>query len=139
MDNVASILIIGAFAAILGYSPIDCHSQPDKSGYDSQDVKMVMLKIDLQDGFINDMVNIRINGEEVFNKHGVKTRFQIGYAESFEVKVEQGLLNVEVTLPLKNISESAAFEISNDMYLGISVTPENTISIRPSIKAFGYL
>ena len=139
MNNSTSTILMGVLVVVLGYSPITCYSQRDKSSFDNQDVKMVLLKIDLQDGFINDEVNIRINGVEVFHKQSVKTRFQIGYAESFEVNVEQGLIKVEVTLPSKTLSESTTFEISNDMYLGVSVTPNSTISIRTSNIAFGYL
>jgi hypothetical protein len=136
--RLTSIIPICMFAVFVGYSPIPCYSQSDKAHVDDQDVTMVTLKIDLQDGFMNDEVNIRINGAEVFHKKDVRTRFQIGYAESFEVTAEQGSIKFEVILPSKSLSESVVFEISNDMYIGVSVI-KNTIHIRASEIAFGYL
>jgi len=60
---------------------------------------MKLLHIAFQEGFADDTVVIRVNGKEVFRKASVKTRTQIGYAGSFEVNVQEGSVNVEVTLP----------------------------------------
>ncbi len=46
---------------------------------------MVLLHIAFQEGFTDDTVVVRVNGREVFRKGSVKTRLQIGYADSFEV------------------------------------------------------
>ena len=64
---------------------------------------MPLLHIAFQEGFTDDTVVVRVNGEEVFHKGSVKTRLQIGYADSFEMTVEEGSVNVEVLLPLKNL------------------------------------
>ena len=95
---------------------------------------MTPVRIALQDGFEGDTVAIRVNGREVFKQENVKTKHQIGKAASFEVSIEEGTANVQVDLPLKNISETIAFKVSDKTYLGISVEEdkiEHTVSSEP--------
>lgn len=100
---------------------------------------MAPLIIALQDGFADDLVVVRVNDQEVLRKEDVKTRYQIGLAHSFEVSVQAGSANVEVALPQKNLSELIAVQVSNPVYLGVSVTPGGKISYRVSQEPFGYL
>jgi hypothetical protein len=100
---------------------------------------MALLHIALQDGFMDDTVVISVNGKEVFRMAGVKTRFQIGYADSFELKGQEGSVNVEIALPLRRLSESILLQVSTPVYLGVSVTPEGGLSYRISHEPFGYL
>ncbi|MGI0484968.1 hypothetical protein ACN4EK_05990 [Pantanalinema rosaneae CENA516] len=84
---------------------------------------MPLLRVALQDGLINETVIVRVNNEEVFQKTGVNTRFQIGFAELFELDVQDGKnKKVEIVLPSKQQSESQTLEISKPTYLGISIT-----------------
>ena len=80
---------------------------------------MKQLRIDLQAGFSNDTVKIRIDNHEVFQKEGVSTDYSIGRADSVEAEVKEGDLTVEVSLPKKNLSK--AIEISKAAYLKVSV------------------
>ena len=64
---------------------------------------MGLLHVAFQEGFRDDAVVVRVNGEEVFHKGSLKTRLQIGYADSFELTVEEGRVDIEVLLPLKNL------------------------------------
>ncbi|MCA1991950.1 MAG: hypothetical protein LDL41_07875 [Coleofasciculus sp. S288] len=105
----------------------------------NKEVAMALLTVDLQDGFAGDFVVIRVNEREVFRREGVKTRFQTGYADSFEVNVQEGSATVEVALPKKNVSKSITVQVSNPIYLGVSITPEGKISYRVSQEPFGYL
>ncbi len=101
---------------------------------------MVLLHIALQEGFEGDTVVIRVNGKEVFRKPSVKTRLQTGYADSLEVNVQEGPVNVEVTLPARNLSESIEFRASGRVYLGVSVTRDGRISYKePRTEPFGYV
>lgn len=101
-------------------------------------VFMVLLKVDFQDGFEGDLVTVRVNGAEVFRKEGVKTRLTLGLADSFEVDIPEGKVNIEVTLPMKNISGTTSMEISGPVFLGISVQ-DLRISFRRSDTMFTYL
>lgn len=100
---------------------------------------MPILNVNLQEGFVNDTVVVRVNGQEVFNKTSVKTKLQIGLANVFQVDVPEGLLDIEIALPLKNVSESLALEVSSPVHLGLSVNHEGRITHRISQEPFGYL
>ncbi len=98
---------------------------------------MKALRIALQDGFEGDQVVVKVNGKEVFKQENVKTKRQIGKAASFEVEVEEGTANVEVSLPLKNLSETIAFKVSGEAYLGVSIA-EGKIGHKVSSEPFRY-
>jgi hypothetical protein len=98
---------------------------------------MPAVRIALQDGFEGDPVVVKVNGKEVFKQDNVKTKRQIGKAASFEVEVEEGSANVEVSLPLKNLSETIAFKVSGEVYLGVSIA-EDRIEHRVSSEPFRY-
>ena len=100
---------------------------------------MSLLHIAFQEGFFDETVVVRVDGREVFRKDGVKTRLQTGYADSFEIDVQEGSVNVEVALPSKNVSESMTLQVSNPVYLGVSLIPDGRVHSRVSSEPFGYL
>ena len=100
---------------------------------------MSVLRINLQEGFTNDTVVVWANGQEVFNKTGVKTRLQIGLAGAFEVDVPESSVDIQIALPLKNVSESFELQVSEPVHLGVSITHEGRITHRVSQEPFGYL
>ena len=99
---------------------------------------MVLLRIDLQDGFKGDKVIVKINNNEVYRKEGVKTELTLGYADSLEAEVPEGQCTVEVTLPERGISESIHLKIMAPVYLGLSVL-DGKIVYRLSNTFFAYL
>lgn len=126
-------------ALSVSLSPLSYQHRSDHLLYGGQSMATELLHIALQDGFINDSVVIRVNGQEVFNKTDIKTRFQIGLADSWEANVNKGKVEVEVILPLKKISKSTILEVSNPTYLGVSLTPEGGIEFRVSKERFLYM
>lgn len=100
---------------------------------------MTLLHIALQEGFVDDTVLIRVDGQELFHETDVRTRFQTGYANSIDLNVEEGTVNVEVAMPLRNLSESVVLMVSAPSYVGVTLTPEGTIHFRLSREPFGYL
>lgn len=108
------------------------------STYLYKETAMALLIVNLQDGFEDDVVVVKVNDQEVFHKEGVKTKLLIGYADSFEVKVADGSVNVEVILPLRNLSETIVLEVSTVAYLGLSMH-EGRIDYLISNEPFGYL
>ena len=99
---------------------------------------MALLHVAFQEGFADDAVVVQVNGEEVLHKESVKTRLQIGYADYFEVTVEEGSVNIEVLLPLKNISETIVLQVSTAVYVGVSIH-HGRIGYQISDEPFGYL
>jgi len=79
------------------------------------------LKIDLQNGYSNDLVVIRVNGKEVFRKNGVTTKLLLGVADSIQLEVSDMLAKVDVDIPSKDLSETMSLRLSAPTYLGISV------------------
>ena len=98
---------------------------------------MATIRIALQDGFEDETVVISVNGKEVFNQANVKTKRQIGKAAACELKLEDGPADVEVSLPLKKLSDHIAVKISGDVYLGISLA-DGRIEHRISSEPFRY-
>ncbi len=106
----------------------------DPNAPDVEEVLMTIIRIALQDGFEDDTVVISVNGKEVFNQKKVKTKRQIGKAAACELKLDPGPADVEVSLPLKKLSETIALKVSDDVYLGISLIDgrlEHRISAAP--------
>lgn len=99
---------------------------------------MANLHIALQEGFDNEAVVIRVNGKDVFNKQDVRTRLQIGLADSFEVEVEDGPATVEILLPEKNLTKEIQTLVPQEPHLGVSLVA-GEIKHRASETPFGYV
>ena len=98
---------------------------------------MPLLHIDLQEGFESEPVAISVNGQEAFHKPAVRTRTQIGLADSFELTLPPGDTTVQVTA--RGTTATFAVPLQDTVYVGISITPEGEIVQRTSSQAFGYL
>jgi hypothetical protein len=107
----------------------------------SEGATMPLLHIAFQEGFMDDIVVVRVNDKEVYRKPNVRTELQIGFADSCEVDVRENMVKVEVVLPLRSLTKSipVVFDSSAPVYLGLSITPEASISERVSREPFGYL
>jgi hypothetical protein len=101
---------------------------------------MPLLQIDLQEGFTDDAVEIRINGVEHFSRSGVKTRMQIGLATSLEgIEVPQGTTHIEVTLPQKHLSKTITVPVIGPTYMAVSISRAGQIEYQLSSEPFGYV
>ena len=99
---------------------------------------MTLLHIAFQEGFQDDTVQVRVDGREVTQMEHVTTRTQIGLADSFEMDVQEGMMEVEVLVPSKALSKRITLPVSNAVYLGVSVDDRGLIH-RVSEEPFGYL
>lgn len=100
---------------------------------------MALLHIALQEGFVKDSVIIRADQQEVFQQQTVTTRTQIGLAEWVEVTLPEGQTTLEVAVPSKGIAQTIPLQLSGNVYLGISITPDGRLEHQLSKEAFGYL
>lgn len=98
---------------------------------------MVTLAIDLQDGFEDDRVLVRVNGEEVFHKEQISTKLLLGLADSFETEVEKGPVSLEIRVETRDIVETVPLDVSADIYLGVSIV-NGMLDYTVSDKPFGY-
>lgn len=79
------------------------------------------LRIDLQEVFKDDTVVVFVNGEEVYHKTGVTTNWSVSIADTVEVMVPKGGVEVKIHLPLRNLSRTVDFFLSEPVYLGVKV------------------
>ena len=98
---------------------------------------MPSMRIDLQEGFNDDVVEVYVNGVKVLEKEGVTTKRMLGLALSSEIEVTDGDLDVEVRVPTKNLAKTFSVASSNTPNLGISISNGELKSIT-SKKRFGY-
>jgi hypothetical protein len=100
---------------------------------------MARLHVAFQDGFEDDAAVIHVNGKEVFRAKGLKTRLQIGLANSTDLDVGPGTARIEVAIPSRNESVSLQLDVREPVYLGISITAAGKIAHRIAREPFGYL
>lgn len=62
----------------------------------SENARMMMLRVRLGEGFQNDTVSVRVNGEQVFHKEGVSTDWTISRADSLEIRTAAASVQLEV-------------------------------------------
>jgi hypothetical protein len=96
------------------------------------------LHIDLQDGFENDEVIVRVDGREVFHKDGVSTDIRISRADGLETPTAKPEVTVEIELPKRKLKASQRLKVSDSGYLGAS-RDGNSLRLRTSKEAFLYM
>ena len=93
-------------------------------------INLIQLLITLQTGFNNDLVIIKVNGEEVFNKKGITSSQLPTGEQSFALDLPEGLTVVNVSVPTRNLADTKSYEIANNKFLGISI-------VKPEISPSG--
>jgi len=92
------------------------------------------MRVDFQDGFNKDHVELYVNGRKRIEAEGVTSRRQLGLALSTELEVPAGTVEVEIRVPTQNLSKTLSVDTPN---LGISIR-NGEIEIITSGKRFGY-
>lgn len=99
---------------------------------------MATLRVDMQDGFRDDVVVVRAQEGEQRKEH-VTTRPQISYAGSVELEVDPGRVRLEISVPTRNLSTSQVVEVPEQaLYIGVSID-DGELTYRVSLEPFGYL
>ena len=96
------------------------------------------MHIALHEGFLNDNVVIEYEGKEVFNKSEIKTKQQIGFADSIEVNVNNNP-TIVVKIPSRGISKNIEVDVEKTPYIGLSLTSEGTLETKFSAEPFRYM
>jgi len=79
------------------------------------------MKIDLQDGFENDEVVVKLDGREVFHKSGVSTDPRISRADGFDTSSTKAEGTVELDLPKKGKHATQSVKPGETPHIGISI------------------
>jgi hypothetical protein len=82
---------------------------------------MGILHLAFQEGFEGDTVIVRIDGKEVYRKEHVTTRYQINYADSFKLHVDEESVNVEILIPAKELSKKFSIKTANTVYVKVLI------------------
>jgi hypothetical protein len=99
---------------------------------------MASIIIAFEEGFLNDIVIVRINGKEVFHKKNVKTDLRRGYAGSFQLKNLSGHISIDFALPNRNISKTIFLDLHNTINLAVAIK-NGELQHRISEEPLGYL
>jgi hypothetical protein len=98
---------------------------------------MPRLHIALQDGFTGEPVAISVDGREIYRKDHVRTRTQIGHADTIETTHDDGPARIEIRA--RGTSETITPTIAGDLYLGVSIAGDGRIAHRASPQPFRYM
>lgn len=101
---------------------------------------MPLIHIAVQEGFQNDTLVVHLNGAEVYSRSGLKTRMQIGLADSFDLEAAPGPAELRVEVPTRNGGETISLEVPPDgeLFVGVSIAPDSTITHTSSGEPFRY-
>jgi hypothetical protein len=138
LDKYSAFRLSPLLAVLLLYTSAGCKARLAGSTYADEEAVMAQLVIALQRGFVDDLVVVRVNDQEVFRKEGVKTKLLLGYADSFEAQAPEGPANVEVILPTRDLAETIVLQLTKVVYLGLSIH-DGRIDHRISHEPFGSL
>ncbi len=99
---------------------------------------MPTLGIDLQDGFANDSVVVRVGDREVYRRDGVTTNLSISRADGVQVPVSDGPVAVQVDVPSRRLSFHDTLTISGDLHVGVSIEG-GRLDVKTSDRPFLYM
>ena len=97
-----------------------------------------MLHVDLQEGFDDDSVLVRLNDKPIYENPGVTTDLRISRADAVEVPLGDGQSRISVSLPDRNVSGSIVIQGIGSVFVGVSLTGD-TVEFTVSTEPFGYL
>ncbi len=100
--------------------------------------KNITLAIDLQEGFVDDAVIVRVNSKEVFSGEHITTNKLLGVSASIKTEVMQGMANVEIRILNRKIVKTISLDVLAPTYLGISLLKgmvDHVISTEPFVYA----
>jgi hypothetical protein len=90
------VAILAMLCAGQACSPGDLSGKPVTTA-DKEKTTMT-LRIRLGDGFQNNKVSVLVDGKQVYDRSGVSTDWTISRADSFDVKVDSGSVQLEVAV-----------------------------------------
>ena len=98
---------------------------------------MSKVMLDLQEGFTNEKVVIRLNRAVVFTSAAVTTKLLLGYAEQISIPSPRKASVLEISLPNHQIKYQIPVKANEDTYIGVSFVDGRLIHFL-SAKPFGY-
>ena len=121
------------------FGSLGCASSENDFYFDPDDEETAThyLVIDLQDGFKDDDVEIRVDGVLVSEIENVTTSLLTGIATSVETIAFAGKITLTVNVLTRDASSSLELNLLSDLFIGVSLTMEG-IELIVSESPFGY-
>jgi hypothetical protein len=124
-------------ALLLAFTLMSCNTgEPASSTQTQEETAMETLQIDLQEGFANDQVIIKVNDQEIF-RESVTTNLMHGFAASMETQVPRGFTTIDVQVPTKGLSKTILVDMTRILHVGIAIR-DGIIEYRVSDEPFPY-
>jgi hypothetical protein len=98
---------------------------------------MPKLRIDLQDGFQDDDVVVKVDGEERLRQTGVTTKKVLGLAGSVTVDVPEGQRSIELSVPGRGVTKQIDVDTQKTTHVGLSLAGQE-VTVLARDKPFGY-
>jgi hypothetical protein len=98
---------------------------------------MPRLHIALQEGFAGDRVSISVDGRQIYSKDAVRTRTQIGLADSVETTHDPGPARIEVHA--RDQAATITETLTGDLFLAVSLSADGQITHRSAAQPFRYM
>ncbi len=92
----------------------------DRGHQSERRVSAEHVQVDLQDGFADDVVEVRTEGRLAHRRTDVTTRHQIGLATSFEFPVAHLPVELEVVVTSRGLRRTVRLDAGGPMHLGVS-------------------
>lgn len=99
---------------------------------------MPVLTVDLQEGFVDDHVTVLVDDRAVFDRRGVRTRYEIGFAARAEIELDRGAHKVCILLPDKGEVAETTVDTQSVSHVGVE-RAEGQVIMRPSAEPFRYM
>jgi hypothetical protein len=96
------------------------------------------LHVALQDGFYQDSVQVTVDGKEVATRTDVTTKPQVGMAGVIDVSLPAGKVSLCVSVQGKQPSEALTIDLTQPVYIGVSIGSAGQIVYTQSEKPFRY-
>jgi len=98
---------------------------------------MSNLVIDLQEGFENERVEVRVDNRQVFAREGVTTDPRISSADGVRLHAE-GPVEVRVNVLSRGLSRALRLDVCADVYVGVSIVGAE-LELRTADRPFFYM
>ena len=100
---------------------------------------MTALRIDLQDGFKDDVVIVFGGDEELLRLEAVTSRYQIGLARSETIELPAPMVTLEINVPTRRIAVELKLDTAKTGYLAVSIDATGALACRASREPFYYM
>jgi hypothetical protein len=98
---------------------------------------MPEVSIHFQDGFDDDDATVSLNETVVLEVEHLRTSKLLGLADTKSIELPAGVVDLEIKLPRRNITQRLRLDTQRVRHVGISVASQGLVVIR-SEQAFGY-